>query len=326
VSRNVDYLITTEDQVDNGSAKLILAKGYGITFVSADWLVDSLVEGKKLSLSKYTLGEVVSKKKKTVPKKRKKVEKTEDDDDEEEEEKAPVKKKAKKSNTKALFKGLKFAITGAVSGYTRKEFEQNVLWKLGAEVASGVTRNTDYLLSTPSQMHSVGTSKLDDAKSKGVAIVSADWLIDSLNAGKKLPEADYTLGGSGSKSKVGSTTKKKAVKKTATKTKAAKKNGAASNTSKKLFKGKVFVVSGKIPDYTRAEFKKKFVVDLGAKLGTSVTKSTDYVITTEENAESGDTAKLDAAHEKGVPVVSYEWLVDCVDEDEVLDTDDFVIE
>lgn len=38
-----------------------------------------------------------------------------------------------------------------------------------------------------------------------------------------------------------------------------------------------------------------------------------------------DTAKLDAAREKGVVIVSYEWLIDCVDEGEVLDTEDFEI-
>lgn len=320
ISRNVDYLITTEDQVETGTAKVILAKGYGITLVTGEWLVDSIVEGKKLPLSDYILGEEGSKK--TKSKKRKKVEsdddEDDDDDDEEEDEKEAPKKKKAKGNTKALFKGLKFAITGAVAGYTRNEFKQNVLMKLGALQASGVTRNTDYLLSTASQVSS-GTSKLDDARAKGVSIVSADWLIDSLEAGKKLSEADYILGGKGSssKKKTVTATKKKTVKKSVTK--------SSSGSSKELFKGKVFVISGKIPDYTRAEFKQKYVVDLGAKLGSSITKATDYVITTEESAESGDTAKLDAAREKGVPVVSFEWLVDCVDEGEVLDTDDFVI-
>ena len=86
---------------------------------------------------------------------------------------------------------------------------------------------------------------------------------------------------------------KKAVKKPAVNKKkiAAKKNAEKSSasavSSKQLFKGKVFVISGKIPDYTRAEFKQKYIIDLGAKLGSSVTRHTDYVITSEEAAESG---------------------------------------
>lgn len=325
ISRNVDYVITTESQLNGGSSKLILAKGYGITLVSADWLVDSMVEGKKLPLSDYTLGEEESKPKKgKASKKRKKVESDDEEEDDEEEEDVAPKKKAKKVNTKVLFEDLRFAITGAVPGYTRKEFEQNVLTKLGAALASKVTGNTDYLLSTPSQLGS-GNEKLVEARARGVPIVSADWLVDSLKSGKKLAESKYTLGSKKALPKG----KNKAVKKASTKVKAsAKKNTAKTSLSipsTKLFKGNVFVISGKIPDYTRAEFNKKYITGLGAKIGSKVTSSTDYVITTEEAAESGDTAKLDAAREKGVVIVSYEWLIDCVDEGEVLDTEDFEI-
>ena len=52
----------------------------------------------------------------------------------------------------ALFEGLRFTMSGAVPGYTRQEFEQNVLHELGAELAVKFSKKTDYLLSTPSQV------------------------------------------------------------------------------------------------------------------------------------------------------------------------------
>lgn len=66
------------------------------------------------------------------------------------------------------------------------------------------------------------------------------------------------------------------------------------------FAGKTVVVTGTLKNYSRNEIKEK-LVSLGAKVSSSVSKKTDYVIAGEEAG-----SKLDKAIELGVKVVSEE--------------------
>lgn len=60
------------------------------------------------------------------------------------------------SSNKRLFSGLKFAITGALPGYTRNKFNQQVLSKVGGILASSVTSRVDFLITTPSYLRGQG--------------------------------------------------------------------------------------------------------------------------------------------------------------------------
>ncbi len=51
-------MITTAEQLENKSAKVVKAKEQGTHLVSEDWLVESIKAGKKADESKFVIGGV----------------------------------------------------------------------------------------------------------------------------------------------------------------------------------------------------------------------------------------------------------------------------
>eukprot|EP00121_Abeoforma_whisleri_P000170 Awhi_evm1s153 len=70
VTKKCTHLITTEDEIDSGTAKVAKAQASGIPILSEDFLLDSISKKKLQPEKKYVLGEEASKKSpKTSPKK-----------------------------------------------------------------------------------------------------------------------------------------------------------------------------------------------------------------------------------------------------------------
>jgi DNA ligase (NAD+) len=67
--------------------------------------------------------------------------------------------------------------------------------------------------------------------------------------------------------------------------------------------GKIFVLTGTLPQHTRAQAEGK-IIAAGGKVSGSVSRKTDYVV-----AGEGSGSKLDSARALGVPVIDEaEWL------------------
>ena len=74
----------------------------------------------------------------------------------------------------------------------------------------------------------------------------------------------------------------------------------------------------------RADFV-KLISDNGGSVAGSVTKSVQYLITTEEEA-SNPTTKVTAAQNNSIPLVSEDFIVESVKEGKLLDPNDYSVE
>ncbi len=77
--------------------------------------------------------------------------------------------------SKMLFKGRTFVLTGTLSNYTRQEARE-LIESEGGEVTSSVSRNTDYVLTGENP-----GSKLQRAQELGVEVISEEEFMDMLN-------------------------------------------------------------------------------------------------------------------------------------------------
>lgn len=77
--------------------------------------------------------------------------------------------------------------------------------------------------------------------------------------------------------------------------------------------GCTIAMSGTIPGRTQASVEKDFIVPLGATLAKSVTAATTHLVTTEADYNK-PSAKVKTAKSNDVPIVSFQWLEDCLDQ------------
>ena len=84
-------------------------------------------------------------------------------------------KTEKKSAVNSFFTGKTFVLTGALANFSREEAGEKIL-ALGGKVSSSVSKKTDYVLAGES-----AGSKLDKAKSLGIAILKEDEFVKHLN-------------------------------------------------------------------------------------------------------------------------------------------------
>ncbi|KAI0521356.1 poly polymerase catalytic domain-containing protein [Xylaria bambusicola] len=71
-------------------------------------------------------------------------------------------------------------------------------------------------------------------------------------------------------------------------------------------------ISGSIPRRTQPTIEKNFIVPLGAVLDKSVSDSTTHLVSSTADFNKPST-KVIAARTKGIPIVTFEWLEDCLD-------------
>ncbi|KAK5633062.1 hypothetical protein RRF57_008776 [Xylaria bambusicola] len=71
-------------------------------------------------------------------------------------------------------------------------------------------------------------------------------------------------------------------------------------------------ISGSFPRRREPTIEKNFIVPLGAVLDKSVSSSTTHLVSSEADYKK-PSAKVSAARTKGIPIVTFEWLEDCLD-------------
>ncbi|KAI1288897.1 poly polymerase catalytic domain-containing protein [Xylaria venustula] len=89
-----------------------------------------------------------------------------------------------------------------------------------------------------------------------------------------------------------------------------KKRAAAAPATPPL-SGLSIAISGTIPGRTQASVEKDFITSLGGTLAKSVVASTTHLVTTEADYLK-PSAKVKSAQANGIPIVSFDWLEDCL--------------
>ncbi|KAI1367844.1 poly polymerase catalytic domain-containing protein [Xylaria arbuscula] len=90
-----------------------------------------------------------------------------------------------------------------------------------------------------------------------------------------------------------------------------RRNTQASSVAPALA-GMVIAISGSIPRHTQAGIESRLIIPLGATLAKSVDSSTTHLVTTETDYRK-PSVKVKAAQASGIPIVTFEWLQDCLD-------------
>jgi poly [ADP-ribose] polymerase len=70
-------------------------------------------------------------------------------------------------------------------------------------------------------------------------------------------------------------------------------------------------ISGTIPKYTQASIERDFITTLGGTLAKTISSSTTHLVTTEADYEK-PSAKVKSAQANGIPIVTFQWLEDCL--------------
>ncbi|KAJ8117216.1 hypothetical protein ONZ43_g4264 [Nemania bipapillata] len=86
------------------------------------------------------------------------------------------------------------------------------------------------------------------------------------------------------------------------------------------FTGFSIAISGSIPSRTQASIEKDFIVPLGGALAKSVSASTTHLVTTEADYQK-PSAKVKSAQTNGIPIVTFQWLEDCLAQNTLLNGD-----
>lgn len=90
-----------------------------------------------------------------------------------------------------------------------------------------------------------------------------------------------------------------------------KKKAAAAAAATPPFTGFNIAISGSFPGRTQASIETDFIVALGGTLAKSVSPSTTYLVTTEADWKK-PSMKVKSAEANGIPIVSFQWLEDCL--------------
>ncbi|KAI8633460.1 PARP-domain-containing protein [Xylariaceae sp. FL1651] len=84
--------------------------------------------------------------------------------------------------------------------------------------------------------------------------------------------------------------------------------------------GHTIALSGAVPGRTQASIERDFIVAMGGTLSKSVTASTTHLVTTEADYHK-PSAKVKSAQASGIPIVSFQWLEDCLEQSTHLNED-----
>ncbi|TGJ87485.1 hypothetical protein E0Z10_g1303 [Xylaria hypoxylon] len=79
-------------------------------------------------------------------------------------------------------------------------------------------------------------------------------------------------------------------------------------------------ISGSIPNRTQASIETDYIAPLGGALAKSVSASTTHLVTTETDYQK-PSAKVKSAQANGIPIVTFEWLEDCLGQNTYLKED-----
>lgn len=88
--------------------------------------------------------------------------------------------------------GCSIALSGTFTGYTQSTLERDLINPLGATLSKSATASTTYLIATETDYAKLST-KVKQAKSNDVPIISLAWLEDCLSNNAKLDEGSYRL-------------------------------------------------------------------------------------------------------------------------------------
>ncbi|KAI0876822.1 poly polymerase catalytic domain-containing protein [Hypoxylon argillaceum] len=88
------------------------------------------------------------------------------------------------------------------------------------------------------------------------------------------------------------------------------------------FTGFAIAISGSIPSRTQASIETDFITPLGGTLAKSVSASTTHLVTTEADYHK-PSAKVKSAQGKGIPILTFQWLEDCLDQNTLLNADTY---
>ncbi|KAI1123747.1 poly polymerase catalytic domain-containing protein [Nemania abortiva] len=99
-----------------------------------------------------------------------------------------------------------------------------------------------------------------------------------------------------------------------------KKKAAAPAPAPPPLTGLSIAISGSIPRYTQASIETEFISPLGGALAKSVSASTTHLVTTEADYQK-PSAKVKSAQANGIPIVTFQWLEDCLDQNTLLKED-----
>ncbi|KAG4428497.1 hypothetical protein IFR05_016017, partial [Cadophora sp. M221] len=103
-------------------------------------------------------------------------------------------KKGGRAKTAPPLQGCIIAISGKFPGRTQGAIETDLISPLGGTLAKAVNADTTHLVTTESEVAKPST-KVTQAKSHDVLIVTMAWLEDCSDQGVKLDESDYSFGG-----------------------------------------------------------------------------------------------------------------------------------
>ncbi|KAI0547680.1 poly polymerase catalytic domain-containing protein [Xylaria curta] len=84
------------------------------------------------------------------------------------------------------------------------------------------------------------------------------------------------------------------------------------------FTGFNIAISGSIPNRTQASVEADFIVPLGGLLAKSVSASTTHLVTSEADYNK-PSAKVKSAQANDIPIVTFQWLEDCLNQNTRLD-------
>eukprot|EP01102_Stenamoeba_stenopodia_P001489 TRINITY_DN1129_c0_g10_i1.p1 TRINITY_DN1129_c0_g10~~TRINITY_DN1129_c0_g10_i1.p1 ORF type:complete len:646 (+),score=217.16 TRINITY_DN1129_c0_g10_i1:31-1938(+) len=217
-----------------------------------------------------------------------------------------------------VFKDQTFCFSGTLS-LKRNEFEA-LVEKHGGSCGSGVTKKTNFLVTTPAEI-TTQTAKVVKAQqlSDTCAIVSEDFVNDSIKKKKLQDPSKYSLVGGGKSS---SSSNKSAEKPAATSSR--KKNttsSSSSSNSSKVFENLCFCFSGKLSQ-KRSDLE-ALVASHGGTFGDGVTKKTTHLVTTQEDFDS-KTAKIVKAQSLSTFIVNEDYIHDCIKKKKQLNSGTYV--
>ncbi|KAI1202306.1 poly polymerase catalytic domain-containing protein [Nemania serpens] len=98
---------------------------------------------------------------------------------------------------------------------------------------------------------------------------------------------------------------------------------AAAAPANPPFAGFNIAISGSFPGRTQASIQTDFIVALGGTLAKSVSPSTTYLVTTESDWKK-PSIKVKSAEANGIPIVSFQWLEDCLAQNSHVKEDPYI--
>jgi len=273
------------------STKVQQAKERGLPIVSEDYLSACIAIGGEINLNlkqneKY-LVQIVAKA-------------------EPQEDRKPAPPAVDSGSPEAL-KGCVFTLTGSYEGFTQNEFK-GLIMQNGGKVTDTLTKAVTHVVSSEGAI----SVKIDDARAKGLPIVTYEFVLASIASKKPLDlstkkNAAYLIKGM-SAPPVLSTAKPEAAP--------VPVPAPAPAPAKKVFDGKTLALCGRFP-LKKSEIQ-RLVFEQGGEVIEYISNAVSFLVCSEDDLDLM-TKKASDALDKQIPIVKLNYLVDCIEKHTLLD-------